>query len=214
MHNNLDTRPGFLSLILHAHLPFVRHPEYPDMMEERWLYEAITETYIPLIDVFQRLINESVFFRITMTITPPLLNMLSDELLMERYSKHLAKLEELSEKEVKRTAKMPEFSGTARMYRDKFRKYRAIFEKYNHNLISAFKQFQEAEVLEIITCCATHGYLPLMKDYRPSVRAQIEVGVSEYFRFFNRQPRGIWLAECAYNKDDDYNNCPDHIYDC
>ena len=96
-NNNLDLRPGFLSIILHAHLPFVRHPEYSDMMEERWLYEAITETYIPLIEIFYKLINEGIDFRITMTLTPPLLNMLSDELLMDRYSDYLAKLEELSD---------------------------------------------------------------------------------------------------------------------
>ena len=201
--NPLDLRPGFLAIVLHAHLPFVRHPEYPDMMEERWLFEAITETYIPLIDVFDRLLSEGIHFRITMTMTPPLLNMLSDELLMERYSAHLAKLEELSEKEIERTANQPEFRDTARFYRDKFTKIRTIFEDLHHDLISAFRYFQDAGVLEVITCCATHGYLPLMKDYRPSVRAQIEVGVSEYWRYFGRQPRGIWLAECAYNTGDD-----------
>ncbi len=201
--NSLDLRPGFLAIVLHAHLPFVRHPEYPDMMEERWFFEAITETYIPLIDVFDRLLSDGIHFRITMTMTPPLLNMLSDELLMERYSAHLAKLEELSEKEVIRTAKQPEFKDTARFYRDKLKKIRGIFEDLQHDLISGFRYFQDAGVLEVITCCATHGYLPLMKDYRPSVRAQIEVGVSEYWRFFGRQPRGIWLAECAYNTGDD-----------
>ena len=201
--NQLDQRPGFLSIVLHAHLPFVRHPEYPDMMEERWLFEAITETYIPLLDVYDRLLNEGTRFRITMTMTPPLLNMLSDQLLMDRYSAHLAKLEELSEKELVRTAKMPEFISTAKMYYDKFKKIRHIFEEVQHDLVSAFRYFQDAGVLEIITCCATHGYLPLMKDYRPSVRAQIELGVSEYYRFFNRNPRGIWLAECAYNVGDD-----------
>ena len=128
-NNNLDSRPGFLSIILHAHLPFVRHPEYSDMMEERWLYEAITETYIPLIDVFYKLLNEGINYRITMTLTPPLLNMLSDELLMERYSDYLAKLEELSEKEVDRTKNIPEFYDTARLYRAKYKKFRDIFEK-------------------------------------------------------------------------------------
>ena len=68
-NNSFDLRPSFLSIILHAHLPFVRHPEYSDMMEERWLYEAITETYIPIIEVFYKLLNEGIFFRITMTLT-------------------------------------------------------------------------------------------------------------------------------------------------
>ena len=42
---------GYWCLQLHAHLPFVRHPNYPDFLEEDWLYEAITETYIPLLSL-------------------------------------------------------------------------------------------------------------------------------------------------------------------
>ena len=38
---------GYLALVLHAHLPFVRHPEENYFLEENWLFEAITETYIP-----------------------------------------------------------------------------------------------------------------------------------------------------------------------
>ena len=41
-------RKGYLALVLHAHLPFVRHPEYPEFLEEDWLFEAISETYVPL----------------------------------------------------------------------------------------------------------------------------------------------------------------------
>ena len=40
---------GHFVLFLHAHLPYVRHPEYEDFLEEDWLYEVITETYIPLL---------------------------------------------------------------------------------------------------------------------------------------------------------------------
>ena len=44
---------GYLALVLHAHLPFIRHPEHDDFLEEDWLFEAITETYIPLIKVLE-----------------------------------------------------------------------------------------------------------------------------------------------------------------
>ena len=50
-------RKGYLALVLHAHLPFVRHPEYPEFLEEDWLFEAITETYIPLWQVFEGLLR-------------------------------------------------------------------------------------------------------------------------------------------------------------
>ena len=54
---------GYLALVLHAHLPFVRHPEDPTVMEEAWLYEAITETYLPLLRVFEGLATDGVPFR-------------------------------------------------------------------------------------------------------------------------------------------------------
>ena len=89
---------GYVALVLHAHLPFVRHPEYEDFLEEDWLYEAITETYIPLIQVMEGLVRDNVDFRLTMSMTPPLCSMLLDPLLQERYVRHLTKLIELTEK--------------------------------------------------------------------------------------------------------------------
>ena len=94
---------GYVSFVLHAHLPFIHHPESEDYLEEQWLYEAISETYIPLLLNFEKLVEEHVDFRITMSITPPLLNMLDNKLLQERYIKYLEKHIELATKEVKRT---------------------------------------------------------------------------------------------------------------
>jgi hypothetical protein len=91
---------GYLCLVLHAHLPYVRHPEYPDFLEEDWFYEAVTETYVPILDILERLAGEKIPFRITMSLTPPLCNMLSDDLLISRYRAKLEKLLELAEKEV------------------------------------------------------------------------------------------------------------------
>ena len=89
---------GYLCMMLHAHLPFVRHPEYEDFLEEYWLYEAITETYIPLLAMMEDLVEEKVDFRLTMSITPPLASMLKDALLQARYRRHIGKLIELAEK--------------------------------------------------------------------------------------------------------------------
>src|SRR4030043_170774 len=95
---------GYLALVLHAHLPFVRHPEHENFLEEDWLYEAITETYIPLIWVFEKLVEDRVDFRLTMSLTPTLISMLCDSLLQERYLKHINKLIELAHREIERTA--------------------------------------------------------------------------------------------------------------
>ncbi|MFH1691384.1 MAG: 1,4-alpha-glucan branching protein domain-containing protein [Candidatus Omnitrophota bacterium] len=194
---------GYLCLVLHGHLPFVRHPEYEDFLEEDWLYEAITETYIPLINMFERLSADKIDFRMTMSVTPTLASMLSDSLLQDRYMRHLNNLIELCHKEVERTRWTHEFNRLAHMYLDLFQNAQKLFERYQRNLVLAFKRFQDSGNLEIITCGATHGYLPLMETTKPSVRAQIKVAVASYEKFFGRKPRGIWLPECGYQPGDD-----------
>src|SRR4029453_6991944 len=52
--------------------------------------------------------------------------------------------------------------------------------------------------LEIITCAATHGFLPLIDVVPEAVRAQIQVGVGHYRELLERDPVGIWLPECGY----------------
>ena len=190
---------GYLCLVLHAHLPFVRHPEHDNFLEERWLYEAITETYIPLLQVLESLEQDQVPYPFTLSLSPTLMSMLTDGLLQERYLRYLNQLIELSEKEIERTKAQPHFHELAWMYNQHFSKARYLFvEKYQRNLVQAFASFQERGQLEIITCCATHGFLPLLNVNPEAVKVQIALGVETYKRHFHRQPHGIWLPECAY----------------
>jgi 1,4-alpha-glucan branching enzyme len=199
----MNGEKGYFCLVLHAHLPFVRHPEYEDFLEEDWLFEGITETYLPLLDMMTRLVSERVHFRLTMSLTPPLCAMLSDSLLQARYRRYLYKLIELAEKEVHRTKDLPAFQPAAQMYLRKLNRCRELYDDwYRGNLLQAFRQLQDQGVLEIITCGATHGFLPLMAQ-RQAARAQIRVAADDYQRHFGRRPRGIWLPECAYNPGDD-----------
>ncbi|MFZ5802912.1 MAG: glycoside hydrolase family 57 protein [Candidatus Omnitrophota bacterium] len=190
---------GFLSIVLHAHLPFVRHPEHEFFLEESWLYEAITETYIPLIHMFEGLERDKVPFRITMSLTPTLISMLKDPLLQDRYIRHVDKLIELSSKEVERTRFQPEFHQTALHYYWQFTQARDTFlNRYYKDITWAFKKFQDRGHLEIITCGATHGYLPLVNRNYAAVKAQIVTAVEQYRGIFGRNPIGIWLPECGY----------------
>ena len=185
---------GYLSLVLHAHLPFVRHPEYDDFLEEDWLYEAITETYIPLLDVFDGLERDGCDWRLTMSITPTLAAMLADPLLQFRYVRQLDNLIALASKEIERTRWAPEFHPLARMYHERFTRYREVFvNQYQNNLLHGFKRFFDSGKLEIITCAATHGFMPTMVVNEQARRAQIEVGCREFERHFGRRPKGIWL---------------------
>ncbi len=190
---------GYFSLILHAHLPFVRHPEYPEFLEEDWLYEAITEVYLPLIFIFQSLHEQGIKPRLAMNVSPPLCEMLADPLLQQRYTRHIENLLELAKKELHRTQhEAAEFYDAAKMYVDNLSASLDLWNKrYRRNLINAFRELQDEGVIEIITCCATHGFMPLIST-EEARRAQVEIAVCNYKKHFGRQPRGIWLAECAY----------------
>ena len=190
---------GYVSFVLHAHLPFIHHPESEDYLEEQWLFEAISETYIPLLLNYQKLVEEKVDFRITMSMTPPLLNMLDNKLLQQRYIAYLNKHIELAQKEIKRTENNPQENQLAHYYFDRYSNDLHVFHDiYQDNIISGFKHFQDIGVLEIITCGATHGYFPILYITEQTVKAQIAVGVQTYEKYFGRKPRGIWLPECGY----------------
>ena len=113
---------GYFSLVLHAHLPFVRHPEHEKFLEENWLFEAITESYIPLIQVMDGWLREGMETRLTLTLTPTLCAMLLDPLLQERYARYLSDLLELTEKEIQRTHWENGFQKLALFYRDRLRR--------------------------------------------------------------------------------------------
>ena len=189
---------GYLALVLHAHLPYVRHPESDFVLEEEWLFEAITETYVPLITMFEGLKQDGVDFKLTMSMTPPLVSMLRDPLLQDRFDAHLSQLEKLIEMELDRNEHNGHLRYLAEHYTEEFQHVRQLWERYDRDLVKAFKQFQDSNNLEIITCGATHGYMPLMKMYPEAVWAQVQVAVESYAEHFDRPPNGIWLPECAY----------------
>ena len=192
-------KKGYVSFVLHAHLPFIHHPESDDYLEESWLYEAISETYIPLLKYFKMLVDEKVNFRITMSMTPPLLSMLDSKLLQQKYIKYLNNLIELSKKEIKRTTFNSRINKLSNYYFERYSEDLRLFKDvFKCDLISQFKHFQDIGVLEIITCGATHGYFPILYVNEKTVRAQIAVGVQTYEKYFNRKPKGIWLPECGY----------------
>ncbi|HEY0828290.1 MAG TPA: 1,4-alpha-glucan branching protein domain-containing protein, partial [Bacilli bacterium] len=188
---------GYLALVLHAHLPYVRHYSHEFHMEERWFYEAMIETYLPLVDVLSRLLHDRITFRLTLTLTPTLLALMDDPLMQTRCEAHFNKLVELAGKEVVRNKENAEFYKISLMYFHKFTHLKQIFIENQRNLIPLFRQFQESGYLDIITSASTHGFIPLMKNDE-TIRAQITTAVDVYRQHFGRPPMGIWLPECGY----------------
>ncbi|MGM0623523.1 MAG: glycoside hydrolase family 57 protein [Campylobacterota bacterium] len=189
---------GYFAPVLHSHLPFVKHPDYDYFLEEHWLYEAISECYIPLLKNLYRLQEEGVHFSLTVSITPPLAQMLSDAHLMQKYERFLDTQLQLAQKEIERT-RGSEFEDVARFYRSHLLECYEIFvHKLDKDILNGYRYFYDLGYIEIITCGATHGFLPLLSPHEKSVEVQIEVAVRAHKHFFKKPPRGIWLPECAY----------------
>lgn len=190
---------GSLALLLHAHLPWVRHPEHEEFFEEDWLFEAITETYVPLLRMLRRHVVEKIPSRLTFTMTPTLCAMLGDELLKERAERYLLRGIEMARRECGRTAGDAAARPLAEFYLARFTDAHDFYvREISRDVVGAFAQLQAEGAVEIITCAATHGFLPLMEAFPEAMRAQIFIGCDEYRGCFGRDPEGIWLPECGY----------------
>jgi 1,4-alpha-glucan branching enzyme len=125
--------------------------------------------------------------------------MLADRLLRTRYLRHLDRLVELAEKEERRTRADGRFHHLAELYLGRLVRARSLFlSEWQQDLIAAFRAYQDRGLVDVITCAATHGFLPLLGVHPTAVRAQVEVAAAEYRRFFGRAAEGFWLPECAY----------------
>ncbi|MDP2167146.1 MAG: DUF1957 domain-containing protein [Thermodesulfovibrionales bacterium] len=190
---------GYLLLLLHAHLPYVRHPEHEYFLEENWLYETLIETYIPLAGLLERLIDDGVDFRLSLSLSPTLLAMFDDPLLRERFMGYLDRTSELTEREISRTKNDSRIRPLAEMYNENLNRIRRLYvERYGSDLSSAFLRLADTGNVELITTSATHAYLPNLSVMPDAVRTQIATACRDYERRLLRPPRGMWLPECGY----------------
>ncbi len=199
MEDDPPRRTASLAIVLHAHLPFVRHPEHEYSLEENWFYECLTETYVPLLLMLDKLDRQRIDFRITLSISPTLASMLQDTLLRSRYLRRLDLMIELAANEIKRTKSDQQVNNLARTYSKRLLEVKDAFSvRYGQDLISAFARLQGTGKIEIMASAATHGYLPLLSSDDSAVRAQIKIGIDYYAELFGIKPRGFWLPECAF----------------
>jgi len=188
----------FLAIVLHAHLPFVRHPEHDTFHEENWLFEAIAECYVPLLEQMEAWTQDRLPWKLTITLTPTLCSQLRDDLLRTRFERYLDERIELSIHEQQRHLLQPEFGKLAGFYLEFYQQVRASWLRLNRDLVGAFARHALDGHLEILTSAATHAFLPLLADHPPSLRAQLHTAREHYESIFGKAPRGIWLPECGY----------------
>lgn len=195
-----DKQPvGSFTFILHGHLPYVlSHGVWPHGMD--WIFEAASECYLPLLDAFTTLVEEGISPRVTLGMTPVLTEQLRDPSFVAGFDDYLLHRIEAATDNARefRQQKQPLLEQLAHRWRDEFTGIRERFhDSYGKDIPDALRRLQDAGHVEIITCAATHGYLPLLGD-DTCVRAQVRAGVESYTRNYGRAPRGIWLPECAY----------------
>jgi 1,4-alpha-glucan branching enzyme len=186
------------SLVLHTHLPMVvNHGRWPHGTD--WLNEATFECYLPLLDVAHRLVADGLSPKWTINISP----VLAEQLASPEFQKELAFYYE----NVRRAC----LDGRAHFKREGHDQivsltyfweefYEGMWELHRRiggDIPGTFAELQRGGHLEIITCAATHGYLPLLSRDE-SIHLQLRTAVETHMRHFGQAPRGIWLPECAY----------------
>jgi 1,4-alpha-glucan branching enzyme len=189
---------GFLTFTLHAHLPYVvNHGTWPHGME--WLHEAAAETYLPLLRVLGRLEKDGIGLHCNLNLSPVLMEQLAHPVFLAEFPNYVTrKIVAAREDEAFFTQSgESHYAETARFWHRFFTQALEDFQALNGSIIEGFKHFHRAGLIEIITCGATHGYLPLLGTDE-SVRAQIRLAVQTHIRHIGEPPRGIWSPECGY----------------
>ncbi len=191
---------GNYVLVLHSHLPWVlHHGTWPH--GEDWLNEVTAECYIPLLNAFNELLNDGITPKVTIGITPVLCEQLAHPEYPEIFKEYCkSKIE--GAKLDRNYYKERNYNGHQIYLAEYWQKWYSDrlddFEtKYDCNIVQSFRELQDRGAIEIITCAATHGYLPLLPTEK-SINMQIKLGKENYIKHFGREPRGIWLPECAY----------------
>ncbi len=192
---------GAFTFVLHSHLPYARMAgRWPH--GEEWLHEAASETYVPLLNALYDLREEGVPFHLTIGLTPILVEQLADRDVIDHLDAYLDEKIEKARGDIARFegAEQPNLhmAYLARWYTEWFENVKRSFDvRYRRDIVGAFKQLQDEGYVEIVTCAATHAYLPLLSR-DSSIYGQIKTGVEAHKQHFGRAPRAIWLPECAY----------------
>ena len=183
---------GYFTFVLHTHIPYVRkHGKWP--FGEEWLYEAMSESYLPLLMEFERL-RDSVSFQLVVNITPVLMEQLVDDYIKAEFERYLIRKIERTREDLS-SGKYPE--KPVREVLNHYERVYSYWKATKGDILGKFRELQEQGYLEIITSPATHAYLPLL-GREESIRAQIANGIATYEKHFGSKPRGMWISECAY----------------
>ncbi|SEG66099.1 1,4-alpha-glucan branching enzyme [Bryocella elongata] len=189
---------GYLSFTLHAHLPWVvNHGTWPHGME--WLHEAAAETYLPLLRMLENLDRDGIALKCNLNLSPILLEQLAHPFFQAEFPRYLERKISAAREDESFFLSNHEhaYAVTARYWQRFFAAGLEQFQELGGRIHEGFRRFHERGSLEILTCAATHGYLPLLGT-EESLRAQVRLAIQAHERHLGLTPRGMWIPECGY----------------
>ncbi len=190
---------GTFGFVLHSHIPWVlNHGRWPHGVD--WLNEAVAETYLPLWRVLHDRAQDGRPLGVTLGLTPVLCEQLAHPDFHREFVAYVEQKIAAANEDRAWFARSGEGALAALASRwEKF--YRSSLEDFmgpqGPNLVARFRRLAERGAIEIITCGATHGYLPLLANDTAAL-GQIHTAATAHRRHFGAAARGIWLPECAY----------------
>lgn len=192
-----------LVLLLNANQEYIRHLQEEDVKkyapEINRLFEAVTDTYMPLLWMFEKLEEDMIPFRIQMVLPPVLCTLLEDTVVQAQYVEWLTRAELFCTKEVKRVSKNKKVQDLAQKRLEHIQKCRADFtERYGMRLVPQFAEHQKNGCLEIMATTGTSLFMPFYKEMKEILSAQVETGLLAYKHFFGEIPDGFWLPDLGY----------------
>ena len=189
---------GHVALVLHAHLPYVRHPEHARSLEERWLHEALWETYLPLVEMLDRLENEGIVAPFSISVSPPLSAMWTDPMLRARSRAHLQRTRALAAHHRARMAPSDPLRPALEHHAALLERAEATLDRHGGDVLGAFAHHHRGGRIHLFTTTATHAFLPGLSPSPAWARAQIKLGLRSFEALTGIASRGMWLPECAF----------------
>lgn len=189
---------GHLAIVLHAHLPYVRHPEHARSLEERWQHEALWETYLPLVEILDRLENEGIPSPVSISVSPPLAAMWSDPWLRARSRDHLDRTRAVAERARSRMGPGSPFFEAIVHHEGLLARAEATLAHHRGDVLGALARHHREGRIHLFTTAVTHAFLPGLARIPAWARAQIALGKKAFEALSGIATEGLWLPECAF----------------
>lgn len=191
-----------LVLVICGHQGYIRHiDEDRDYGPENdILFSAISQTYLPLVNLLNKLKDDGISFKISLVLSPILCSLLSDAIIQEQYIQWLDRRIAFGEKEVLRLKGDSLLLKNAEACLEKAKQDKIDFEEcYNRNLLREFSRLAKSGNVELLATAGSYAFLPHYSDMTEVLNAQIETGIYSHKYFFGSAPEGFWLPYMGYS---------------